>query len=103
MLSLRPGSVKLSLRRILPDPVAFALIEQLLPRNTAIVLFIPADGVEHKLAIGGATVFVRLARDPVVRQLGDESRRERVQRLRKQSVGQPVTFQRAGQRGLVGN
>jgi hypothetical protein len=49
--------------RIGPDPVALRLIEQGFARHAAVVLFIPANGVENELAVVGATILVRLAGD----------------------------------------
>ena len=53
-------------RRILPDPVALLVVEQSLSRHTAVIFFIPTDGIEHKLSVIGAVVFVRLAGNDIV-------------------------------------
>src|SRR5437870_6800498 len=96
------GGTPVLLRRITPDPVALFFVEQYFPRSSAVVLFVPTDGVEYELSIAGATIFVRLAGEQVVRQGREELRRERFQCFGKLSVGQAVSFQRAGERGLVG-
>ena len=77
-------------------------IEQRFARHTAVVLFIPADGVEYKLAVIGAAIFKWLAGNDIVGRVGHELRRQRGERFRELSIGQAVSFQGAGQRGLVG-
>lgn len=92
---------KFLLRRILPNPVALLVVKQSLSGHAAAVLFIPADGIEDELTIAGSAIFVRLAGNDIVRQLGNRLRNQRVQIFWKLSIGQPVAFKRAGESGFV--
>ena len=47
--------------------------------GSAVVLFVPADGIEDELSTIGAAILVRLAGDRVIGQLGDELRRQGLQ------------------------
>src|SRR6266446_10823158 len=90
------------LGRILPDPVAMFFVVQGFASHAAVVFFVPADRVERELSIFGTAIFVRLAGEEIVGQSGDELRDEGFQVLGKLTFGQPVSFQRASQRRLIG-
>src|SRR5437870_11472251 len=96
------GGTPVLLRRIAPDPVALFFVEQCFARSSGVIFFVPADRVEHELSILGAAILVGLAREQVVRQGREESRRERFQCFGKLSAGKAVSFQHAGERGLIG-
>jgi hypothetical protein len=60
-----------------PDPVALAAVHVAALGATdgaAVVRLIPANGVEHVLAIAGEAITERLTRHNVVRQPGQECR-----------------------------
>src|SRR5947199_3491789 len=81
------GGTPVLLCRIAPDPVALFFVEQRFARSSGVVRFVPADRVEHELSILGAAISVGLAREQVVRQGREESRREPFQCFGKLSAG----------------
>ena len=93
---------------ILPDPISLidihiaAFAKRTTEGNySAIILFIPADGIENKLAAcrAGAlrrrvaSVVQRPTADDVMRNLFNELRRERVERFGILPVREPETLQ----------
>src|SRR5439155_1874728 len=56
-------------RRVIPNPVAPLFVIQIFAGRSAIVLFIPSDGVEKELAVSGAPILIWIATDHVVGQL----------------------------------
>ena len=96
----------ISYSRRAPDPVALVDINSgrrtfVQDDHAAIVRFVPADGIEHKLAISGPAIMQRLAVDDVVRQLFHELWRERVEGFGIFSVCEPITFERNGDAGQI--
>src|SRR5437867_532743 len=87
---------------VLPDPIAALLVVQRLARHSAVVPFIPTDGVKDEPAFFVATILVGLAGDDVIGQLADEAGHQRLERLRELAVGQPMSFQRTSQRSVIG-
>ena len=61
--NLPPAPVLLC--RVAPNPVALLFVEPRLAGRSAIILFIPADRVEHEQAAVGSAIFERLAGDDV--------------------------------------
>ena len=88
-----------SLRRILPDPIALFKTRRAAPlriaKNSTIILFIPADGVEQKPAIVCAAVMQGLAAKYVVWNFFDELRREDVERFGIFALREAAAFQGA--------
>src|SRR5581483_823000 len=78
-----------------PNPVAVCAM------HAALVLPGPGDGIEHERSVRGPAVVRRLAADHIMRR--------RVQKLRKQgferfgifAMDQPVSFEGAGDHGLI--
>ena len=82
--------------RVAPDPITIGCIERrslsFAERyHAAIVRFIPADGVERKPAICRAPIFQRSAADDIMRHLGDELRRKRVELREAEAILAEVT------------
>src|SRR6516164_9501353 len=88
-------------RRILPDPVAFLVIEQGVSRHAAVVGYVPAHGVEDKLSVRGAMIFVRPTANDIIGQRRDKIWKERVEILRILPVGQPIAFKGASDGGFI--
>jgi hypothetical protein len=94
----QPGQPAPDMSAKFPNPVA------LFPRlaeDTAVVLFIPADGIEPVSSALGAVIAQGLAADEVVRELFHKLGRERVERSRILPLGEAKTLQRTGHPGLV--
>src|SRR5258708_273360 len=70
--------------------------------HSAVIFFIPADRVERELSVFSAAIFVRLAGEEIVGQSRDELRHEGFQGLGESTFCQPVSLQRARERGLIG-
>src|SRR6185312_10914051 len=65
--------------RITPDQIAFGIIWHgaflVMPSHPAIIMFIPADGIQNKLAVTGSPINQWLAADDVIRSFSHEMRR----------------------------
>src|SRR5205814_8099557 len=70
--------------------------------GAAIILFIPANGVENELLIACTTVFQRLAGNHVIGELSQKAWHQRVEPVGILSICQAVSFQTASERGLIG-
>src|SRR5213594_2849479 len=75
-------------RRRWPDPIALVCILDLVRGlfhardDSAIILFVPADGIEQEFSVVGPAIFQRLAADEIVRQFPNKAGHERIQRGR---------------------
>src|ERR1039458_9831399 len=86
--------------RLWPDPVA---LRRRFAGDSAVVLLVPADGVEDELPVSGAVILEGLAADDVVRHLLRELRHERLEGFGVLAVRQAVAFQPAGEGGRTGD
>ena len=89
---------------ILPNPVARAeIIEPVFvcAGDASIIIFIPADRLEHEVSPGGSAIVQWLAIDDSKWNGGDEWRSQRVEIFRIFVVGEAIPFQGAGHAGKV--
>ena len=85
-----------------PNPVAVLVVVARFASNSTVVSLVPADGVKDEAAGVTAVIFVRLAGNWVVWQSRQVFWGERFECFRKLAIGEPVSFEGAGEGGLIG-